>query len=85
MFLEMHDDQPPTLCATARNLDYVYQAEQHIIDTAKEEPRLVAWVLFSDAGQPIKAWRRSGDGFEEHPVAPDTRPDPRSLQPRKAP
>jgi hypothetical protein len=28
MFLEMHDNEAPTLCAAARNLDYMYQAEQ---------------------------------------------------------
>ena len=80
MFLEMHDAEPPTLCATARNIDYLYQAEQHVIDTCKEHPELVFWVLFADQGTPVRAWRRNDRDFEVCPVPPGTVADPRSMR-----
>ncbi len=78
MFLEMHDRTPPTLCAVARNIDYMYQAEQHVIDS-QDRAYLILWLLFSDGGTPLRAWRRTHDAFEEIPIPDGTAADPRSL------
>lgn len=51
MTLEFHDNETGnTLCAVARNLDYDYQAEQHVQDSSRERPFLVKWVLSDDQG-----------------------------------
>lgn len=82
MFLEMHDNEAPTLCAVARNLDYDYQAEQHVIDSRANSDVLVLWVLFDDSGKPRRAWCRDGHGgaVVTCPVPPGTVADPRSLR-----
>lgn len=84
MILEMHDDEPPTLCGVARNIDYEYQAEQHVIDACAARPTLVLWLLFADDGGALRAWRRVGSGVEECPVPAGTKADPRSMAPRGA-
>lgn len=49
MTLEFHDNETGnTLCAVARNLDYDYQAEQHVQETSREQPYLVKWILSDD-------------------------------------
>jgi hypothetical protein len=80
VILELHDYEPPTLAWVVRNLDYSYQAEQWVIDTAAENPWVVRWVLFTDDGTPLREWQRAGGDFQEVTLTPGTSIDPRSLR-----
>ena len=50
MYLEIHDAELEsplgTFCAEIGNIDYAYQAEQWVIDTHKDHPEAVLWLLF---------------------------------------
>lgn len=82
-FLEFHDEEVGnTLVGCAHSIDYVYQAEQWLIDMFRDPTAktIVRGVLFTAEGAPMKEWRRAADGFEEAPLTPGTTPDPRTLE-----
>lgn len=87
MILELHDNEiDNSLNAVIRNIDYMYQAEQWVIDTFKDHFHIVTWLLFSDSGIQIRAWKRNENNFVdvdivgtmENPNIP-VKADPRSL------
>ena len=58
---EKHGTEGPTHCATA-NVDYEYQAEQHVIDAEKDYP----FVVRIDCPELKRSWKRNASGkFEE--------------------
>jgi len=73
MKLEHHDDKvndpiknpkqsAPTHCATSE-MDYDYQAEQWVIDSTKDHPWEVKWILIDELG-PRAIWERRANGTE---------------------
>lgn len=83
MILETHDGEVGnTLFAVCRNLDFDYQAEQWVLDILADRPSPILWILFTDEGEPLRAWERNGNEPREIPVPPGTKIHPRSLLPR---
>jgi len=79
--LEIHDnttDEGGTLIGVARNLDYMYQAEQWVIDS-KDERRVARFVLFSGPMTPIREWRMVNGEPSDVPITPGTVADPRTF------
>ena len=85
MILEFHDAEiGNTLYGVCRNIDYVYQAEQHTIDVFAKDGQapVVLCVLFSDTGEPLMAWERDGSNPRAIDVPAGTVINPKSLRPR---
>lgn len=71
--LYLHDtERGNTLCARVGSIDYMYQAEQWVMDTARdrqnpEKPWLVRWELMGDDGVILRIWTRP-DGSNDLPT-----------------
>lgn len=81
MFLEIHDAEAGNShMGTVRSLDYDYQAEIWVTDTAAQRRTAARWVLFLDDGTPCRAWERKGEEIEEVPVDLEQKPQSRSME-----
>ena len=60
MTLELHDNETGnTLFARICNIDYLYQAEQWVIDTQdKAHASVIRWLLYDDNKTLIQTWER---------------------------
>lgn len=58
MTLELHDNEiGNSLVAIVKDIDYIYQAEQWVIDTYKDQPTVIKWVLL-DSTDEVRVWER---------------------------
>jgi hypothetical protein len=71
MILELHDNETGnTLTARISDIDYLYQAEQWVIDTYNEpeHQEVVRWELFDQlGGEKLRVWERPV-GSTEMPI-----------------
>lgn len=79
MILEFHDNEiENTLVARIRDIDFLYQAEQWIIDTLNdaETQNVISWKLLdAEGGSVLRIWERP-IGSNEMPTAIFPKADP---------
>ena len=64
MTLKLHDNETGnTFVARVSGIDYLYQAEQWVIDTFREKTTVVKWIL-SEGLEELCVWERPPGSLE---------------------